>query len=82
MSPSDVTNLIVVHHHILRNRKRNQLHIRFPVQDELLMIESWFRTRPNDAVLKADTVVGALEAMARQARERAESFAYGKLPND
>jgi len=50
--------------------------------DELLMIESWFRSRPGDAALKADTVVGALEALARQARERAESFAYGMLPND
>ncbi|QJR34438.1 GIY-YIG nuclease family protein [Gemmatimonas groenlandica] len=33
--------------------------------DELLMIESWFRTRPNDAVYKAETVVGALETLVR-----------------
>lgn len=33
--------------------------------DELLMIESWFRTRPNDAAFKGDTVVGALETLVR-----------------
>ena len=33
--------------------------------DELLMIESWFRTRPNDAAFKAETVVGALETLVR-----------------
>jgi excinuclease ABC subunit C len=37
--------------------------------DELLMIESWFRARPNDAALKADTVVGALEALVRDRRD-------------
>jgi excinuclease ABC subunit C len=39
--------------------------------DELLMIESWFRLRPNDAALKGDTVVGALEALARELRDAA-----------
>jgi excinuclease ABC subunit C len=39
--------------------------------DELLMVESWFRTRPNDAALKGDTVVGALEALARELRDAA-----------
>jgi excinuclease ABC subunit C len=39
--------------------------------DELLMIESWFRLRPNDAALKADSVVGALEAMLKHMRESA-----------
>ena len=38
--------------------------------DELLMIESWFRLRPNDAALKARTVVGALEALAAMLRDR------------
>jgi excinuclease ABC subunit C len=33
--------------------------------DELLMIESWFRTRPNDVALKGDTVVAALQALVR-----------------
>jgi excinuclease ABC subunit C len=33
--------------------------------DELLMIESWFRTRPNDVALKGDTVVAALETLVR-----------------
>ncbi|WP_373069739.1 GIY-YIG nuclease family protein [Gemmatimonas sp.] len=47
--------------------------------DELLLIESWFRTRPNDAVLKADTVVGALEALARNLRERA-AWEFGAMP--
>ena len=37
--------------------------------DELLMIESWFRARPNDAALTADTVVGALEALVRDRRD-------------
>ncbi|WP_310569849.1 GIY-YIG nuclease family protein [Gemmatimonas sp.] len=37
--------------------------------DELLMIESWFRTRPNDAALTADTVVGALETLVRDRRD-------------
>jgi excinuclease ABC subunit C len=37
--------------------------------DELLMIESWFRARPNDAALRADTVVGALEALVRDRRD-------------
>jgi len=35
----------------------------------LLMIESWFRARPNDAALRADTVVGALEALVRDRRD-------------
>jgi excinuclease ABC subunit C len=39
--------------------------------DELLMIASWFRTRPHDVALKADTVVGALQAMERHARAHA-----------
>ena len=39
--------------------------------DELLMIESWFRTRPNDAALKGDTVVGAMEALLRNVRDSA-----------
>jgi len=47
--------------------------------DELLMIESWFRTRPNDVALKADTVVGALEALARNLRERA-AWEFGATP--
>jgi len=47
--------------------------------DELLMIESWFRTRPNDVALKADTVVGALEALARNLRERA-AWEFGAMP--
>ena len=47
--------------------------------DELLMIESWFRTRPNDVTLKADTVVGALEALARNLRERA-AWEFGAMP--
>ena len=36
--------------------------------DELLMIESWFRTRPNDVAFKAETVVGALETLVRDSR--------------
>ena len=39
--------------------------------DELLMIESWFRTRPNDAALKGDTVVEAMEALLRNVRDSA-----------
>jgi hypothetical protein len=35
------------------------------------MVESWFRTRPNDAALKGDTVVRALEALARGLRDAA-----------
>jgi len=39
--------------------------------DELLMIASWFRTRPHDVALKADTVVGALQALERHVRAHA-----------
>lgn len=47
--------------------------------DELLLIESWFRSRNGVDALVADTVVGALEQLAEYLRERAPQD-IGDLP--